>query len=96
MGQGEGRPKEREQGKGALSRRAEGTSLAVQGLQLFVLNLLDMPSQKQPKAPGGLPVPGRWTHLSPTRAPRTWPCNDGDKELGFCILGVPPGASWRP
>lgn len=40
VGQGEGRPKEREQGKGALSRRAEGTSLAVQGLQLFVLNLL--------------------------------------------------------
>ena len=31
---------EREQGKGALSRTAEGTSLAVQGLQLFILSPL--------------------------------------------------------
>lgn len=53
VGQGEGGPKEREQGKGALSRRAEGTSLAVQGLQLFILN----PLQASYAAP---PLPARF------------------------------------
>ena len=56
----------------------------------------DMPSQKLSKVPGGLPLPGGQMHLSHIRALRTWPCNDGDKELGFCDLSFPPGASWHP